>query len=221
MAKKLILITVIVALAIFISLPDQAITENSEEFIVNLVENQNPEDYCLGDVLYRVATRETPTAEVLSISSLLIDHSKTFARVYIEVEMKLPGDIIDVGFYELELIKSPDWKVYSLRETMPRVQSFSWPQKDISGTIEQLYIDSFYQLSKGDISSLAGAARTAYKKQPPLKASSISDVKTEILYNNKLVIARHSYTCDSRPVSVLVNYYDTNDGYKIVAIQSI
>lgn len=67
---------------------------------------------------------------------------------------------------------------------------------------------------------MAGAARTAYKPQVGVKGE-ISDLQTEILFNNKLVVAKHSYVYDGRLVKVLAHYYMTSEGYKIVAIQAI
>lgn len=192
----------------------ESISDN--KFIEALITDTNPEDYCTGEVLYRVSTRQTTASEVISVNSSVIDSSRNFARVYIIAEMRLEAGV-DVGFYEAELIKEDGWKVYALRETMPRVDSFSLPGKPDVGSV---YEKSFSELSQGDISSLAGAARTAYKPQVGVKGE-ISNLQTNVLFNNKLVVAKHSYVYDGRLVKVLAHYYMTSEGYKIVAIQAI
>jgi hypothetical protein len=210
-------IILVISIAYF-AIPDPRINMTSGRFIKALITNTNPETYCIGEVLYRIKTREIAPAEVISIETSVIDSSRNFARVYIVAEMKLEGEA-DVGFYEAELIKEDGWKVYALRETMPRVNSFSLPGKP---DVEGIYEKCFSQMAQGDVSLLAGPARTAYKSQPALSTKpEITDLQTEILYNNKLVIAKHSYTYDQREVRVVAHYYKTSEGYKIVAIQSI
>lgn len=217
--KSTIIIAVALALVVLLaytSVPDPRITMTSDKFIKALITDTDPEESCIGEVLFRVKTREITPSEVISVNSSVIDNSRSYARVYIIAEMKLEGGV-DVGFYEAELIKEDGWKVYALRETMPKINSFSLPGKPDVGSV---YEKSFSELSQGDISSLAGAARTAYKQQVGVK-SKISNLQTEILFNNKLVVAKHSYVYDNRPVKVLAHYYKTSEGYKIVAIQAI
>lgn len=216
----IILAFLIVGGVAYNTVPDPRITIASENFIKALINNDGPEKYCTGDVLFRIKTREMFQATPLFIKTTLIDNSRNFGRVYIEAEIELPNKAIDVGFYEAELIKEDTWKVYSFRETMPRANSFSIPWN--LPELDQFYKDVFKQLSQGDDSCLAGPAKTAFKSQPALETSlEISALKTEILYNNKLVIAKHTYIYDQRQVKVLVHYYKTAAGYKIVSIQAI
>lgn len=213
--------TVLIASLILITnLSNYSVQKVSKQFINALVAGDNPDQYCTGEVLYRLKTRQivSSESEVVSVKSTVIDKSQSYARVYIVAEMKLQ-DGVDVGFYEAELIKENGWKIYTLRETMPKMNSFSFPGKP---DMDSIYKKSFSQISKGDITSLAGPAKTAYRSQPALNAKAeITDLETEILYNNKLVIAKHSYTYDQRKIKVLAHYYKTSEGYKIVAIQSI
>lgn len=212
------MITVIIVLftIVYISIPDPRITITSDKFIKALITDTDPEKYCAGEVLFKVKTREITPSEVVSVHSSVIDSTRKYARVYIVAEMKLK-DGVDVGFYEAELIKEDEWEVYALRETLPKINSFSYPTKPDMGSI---YEKSFSKITQGDASPLAGPARTSYKPQVGLKKE-ITNLQTEILYNNKLVIAKHSYIYDSRPVKSIVHYYMTSDGYKIVAIQSL
>lgn len=222
--KKTIALIIIAFLIVggvaYNTIPDPRITATSKNFVMALINNENPEEYCTGDVLFRIKTREIFQATPISIKATLTDNSKNFGRVYIEAEIELPDKNIDVGFYEAELIKEDTWKVYSFRETMPRANSFSIPWN--LPELDQFYKDVFKQLSQGDDSSLAGPAKTAFKSQPALETSpEISDLKTEILYNSKLVIAKHTYIYDQRQVKVLAHYYKTTAGHKIVSIQAI
>lgn len=216
---SIILLPLILVISIaYFSIPDPRITITSNKFIEAVITDTNPEDYCTGEILYRVSTRQITASEAILVKSSIIDSSRNFARVYIIAEMKLESGV-DVGFYEAELIKEDGWKVYALRETMPRADSFNLPGKPDVGNI---YEKSFLEMSQGDISSLAGAAKTAYKSQPALSTKpEITNLETEILYNNKLVIAKHSYIYEQREIKVLAHYYKTSEGYKVVAIQSI
>lgn len=198
------------------AIPDPKITITSDKFIKALITDTDPEKYCIGEVLFKVKTREITPSKVISVRSSIIDCSRKYSRVYIVAEIKLK-DGIDVGFYEAELIKDDEWKVYALRETMPRIDSFNLPGKPDMGSI---YKESFYQFAQGDAAPLAGPARTSFKKLSGLK-SEITNLQTQILFNNKLVIAQHTYNYDGRPVKVLTHYYKTSEGYKIVAIKSL
>ncbi len=202
------------------TVPDPRITATTNNFVTALLNNENPENYCTGDVLFRIKTRELSKATPVSIKTTLTDNSRDFGRVYIEAEIQLPDKSIDVGFYEAELIKDDGWKVYSFRETLPRTNSFSIPWN--APELGSFYEEVFKQLSKNNDSLLAGPAKTAFKNQPMLKTTpEIQDLTTEILYNSKLVIAKHTYTYDGRQVKVLAHYYKTVDGFKIVSMQAL
>ena len=219
----LISAVLIAGLILVTSIPNYTVQKVSKQFITALVEGENPDRYCAGEVLFRVKTRETVKAEVLSISTVVIDKNRKFSRVYCEVEMLLPDKTIDVGFYELDLFHDVKWKVFALRETMPKV-GIRLPKPHLQEMISDTYQEYFKKISQNDSSCLAGPAKTAFEKQPQKIAltGTISDLQTEIIFSgNKLVLARHDYRYDNRPISVLVQYYLTEQGYKVVAVQSL
>lgn len=211
------IVLLLIAAVALIAVPDPGMTNTSNAFIKALITKKNPEKYCTGEVLYRVKTSKISPAKIISVQSTVIDSSKNYGKVYVVAEMEMDS-VVDVGFYEAELIKDNGWKVFALRETMPRVNSFSLPFS--APDVGSFYKNSFSQISQGDASSLAGPARTAYQQQKGLK-SEITDLKTKILYNNKVIIAVHSYIYDGRQVKVLVYYYKTTEGLKIVSIQNL
>ena len=205
------------------SLSNYTVQKASKQFITALVEGDKPEQYCTGEVLFRVKTREIAKAEVLSISTVVIDKNKKFSRVYTEAKMLLPDKNIDVGFYEIDLIRDTEWKVFALRETMPKV-NVGVPKSNLQELISDTYREYFEKISQNDSSCLAGPARTAFEKQPQKIAltGTISNLQTEIIFSgSKLILARHDYRYDSRSISVLVQYYLTEQGYKVVAVQSL
>lgn len=219
----LISAVLIAGLILVTSIPNYTVQKVSKQFITALVEGDNPEQYCTGEVLFRVKTREIAKAEVLSISTVVIDKNKKFSRVYTEVEMLLPDKNIDTGFYEIDLFQDAEWKVFALRETMPKV-GVGIPKPNLQELISDVYQEYFNKISQNDSSCLAGSAKTAFAKQPQKIAltGTISDLQTEIIFSgSKLVLARHDYRYDNRSVSVLVQYYLTEQGYKVVAIQSL
>lgn len=219
----LISAVLIAGLILVTSIPNYTVQKVSKQFITALVEGNNPEQYCIGEVLFRVKTRETSKAEVLSISTVVIDKNRKFSRVYTEVEMLLPDKNVDVGFYEIDLIRDTEWKVFALRETMPKV-SVGIPKSNLQELISDTYQEYFKKISQNDSSCLAGPARTAFEKQPQKISltGTISRLRTEIIFSgNKLVLARHDYRYDNRSVRVLVHYYLTDQGYKVVAVQSL
>ncbi len=205
------------------SLSNYTVQKASKQFITALVEGENPDRYCTGEVLFRVKTREIAKAEVLSISTVVIDKSRKFSRVYTEVEMLLPDKNIDVGFYEIDLIRDTEWEVFALRETLPKV-SVGVPKSNLQVLLSDTYQEYFEKISQNDSSCLAGPARTAFEKQPQkiVLTGAVSGLQTEIIFSgNKLVLARHDYHYDNRPVSVLVHHYLTEQGYKVVTVQSL
>lgn len=216
--------TVLIAsLILMTSISNYTVQKVSKQFITALVEGDNPEQYCTGEVLFRVKTREIAKAEVLSISTVVIDKNKKFSRVYTEVEMLLPDKNIDTGFYEIDLFQDAEWKVFALRETMPKV-GVGIPKPNLQELISDVYQEYFNKISQNDSSCLAGPAKTAFAKQPQKIAltGTISDLQTEIIFSgSKLVLARHDYRYDNRSVNVLVHYYLTEQGYKVVAVQSL
>ena len=221
MAKFKSAIIIIISLLVIISVvvlttPDPRITLTSYRFIEALVTDKTPEEYCCGDVLYKVKNTSSAPAEIIKTKTIVIDDTFRYARVYIEVEMKTASSV-DVGFYEAELIKENNWKIYSLRETLPKVVSYSLPGHPQIGGVYKKCISN---MTKGDNSLLIGPAKTAYKIPTDI-GGEISNMKTEILYNNDLVVAKHVYKYDGREVKTLVHYYKTTEGYKIASIQAL
>lgn len=219
----LICAVLIASLALITNLSNYTVHKTCKQFITALVEGNNPEQYCTGETLFRVKTRETSKAEVLSISTVTLDKNKNFSRIYTEVEMLLPDKNIDIGFYEIDLIRDTEWKVFALRETMPKI-GVGIPKPSLQESINDTYREYFKKISQNDSSCLAGPAKTAFEKQPykAVLVGDISNLQSEIIFSgSKLVISRHDYSYDNRPVSVLVQYYLTKQGYKVVAIQSL
>ena len=221
MAKFKPIIIMAISLAVIItitilSIPDPCITTTSHNFVRALITADSPEDYCRGEVLYQVKNSTLNPAEVLDIKTIVTGNTHRYAKVYIVAEMKLQ-DGVDVGFYEAELVKEDKWEIYTLKETMPQIISFNLPTNP---DIDNIYERCIANLSEGNSELLAGPARTAYKSQTGIKGE-ITGLQTEILYNNKLVIAKHTYMYGERLVKVLVHYYKTSEGYKIVSIQAL
>mgnify|MGYP000991482608 CR=1 FL=1 len=114
----------------------------------------------------------------------IIDKNKKFSRVYTEAKMLLPDKNIDVGFYEIDLIRDTEWKVFALRETMPKV-NVGVPKSNLQELISDTYREYFEKISQNDSSCLAGPARTAFEKQPQKIAltGTISNLQTEIIFS--------------------------------------
>ncbi|NLN49951.1 MAG: hypothetical protein GX154_12875 [Clostridiales bacterium] len=221
MAKLKSIIIMMLSLAIIFSIsvfviPDPRISITSRDFIEALITAEDPEKYCCGEVLYQVVNSKLEPAEALNVKTIVTENTGNYAKVYIVAEMRHSGGI-DVGFYEAMLTKEDKWKVYALKETMPQIVALNLlVEPKINGLYEKCIAD----LAVGDADLLAGPARTAYKKQTGIKAE-ITDLQTETIYNNKLVIAKHSYKYDKRDVRVMVFYYPTTEGYKIVSVQAL
>lgn len=212
---------IILSLAILLAvpaylIPDPRINSTSKKFIKAMIEADAPERYCCGDVLFNISNSELVPAETIGVSATILENTRSYARVYVVAEMQM-ADGIDVGFYEIMLFKDKAWKVYSIHETLPYTISVSLP---IKPRIDGIYEKCVYQLARGDGRLLAGPARTAYQIQDGIQGE-ITNFKTKISYNNKLVIAQHTYKYDGRDVKVLVHYYLTTDGYKVVSIQAL
>ncbi|WP_054697531.1 hypothetical protein [Syntrophomonas palmitatica] len=216
---------IIVSVVVFLvtNRADHTIEHTCNQFISALVENRQPVKYCSGEVLYKVKTRNIIKAKVISINTKVIDVSQKYARTYVETEIELSNGTSDVGFYEIDLFKDKEtWKVIALRETMPNFKANIIQKPGLQEAITRIYQDYFNMIGKKDTSLLAGPAKTAYEKQPqkPVLKGSIGNLQTKIVYaGKKLVIAEHEYQYDNRPVKVLVQYYLTGQGYKIVAVQ--
>ena len=221
MAKFKSIAIMIFSLAVILSVvaltvPDPRITTTSQNFIKALITAGEPEKYCCGEVLFQVKNSQLKPAESIDIKTMVTENTRNYAKVYIVAEMKLK-DGVDVGFYEAELLKQDQWKVYSLKETIPQIMSFDLP---VTVNVDYTFKKCVEDLSVGNTELLAGPAKTAYKVQTGVKGE-ITDLQTKILYNNKLVIAEHSYKYDGRPVKVLARYFKTTEGYKIVTIQAL
>lgn len=230
MRKKIILTTALLlaliapTLIFVFNLSQVEMKRCAADFITNLAENNHPEKYCTGEALYRVKTRNTSKARVVSVSTAVLDHSGEYGRVYAEVEMVLPDKANEVSFYELDLVKSDSWKVYAVRETLPKIANIGHPGQGPVDEIDSVYREYFAKICEGDSSLLVGPALTAYEKQPQKTKidNLLSGLQTELIYHNgHLVVARHSYQYDNRAVKVIVHYYLTQQGYKIVSIAAI
>lgn len=189
-------------------------------------------EYSSGSAAFTASRLKEPaTAGHVEFVSCKIDAlSRNWARVQAMVELILQDGSVDVGWYNLELVKNGQaWKVISFQEAEPGLIGISRFTKQ-TGFIEvkevfQGYLD---ELAVGDwqgsLKYLAGPARKSQEMSLAMleKGTMLGEVKElnmeSVWSRDNGLVARFSYRLHDRDISVLAWFYKTHHGWKIVKI---
>ncbi|WP_153060775.1 hypothetical protein [Moorella stamsii] len=154
-----------------------------------------------------------------------------WARVKATVELTLADGTVDVGWYELEFVREGGiWKVYSLKETAPRIEGYHMdrPGKGdmreaeavLKGYLEDLAAGRYREAARW----LAGPALRKHLASAEVlgKGRIIEQIRDLVLMplgsGDKVMLAEAGYRMGEKDVQVIVTFYRTALGWRIVVI---
>ncbi|MHB1127544.1 MAG: hypothetical protein ACYC2T_11435 [Bacillota bacterium] len=170
-------------------------------------------------------------ALVRSIDVSVAAMGSGWARTIATVDLVLTDGTSDVGWYFLDVAKKPDgWKVIDIRESEPAINGlklFARSQDEALKTFIE-YLDALKNNRYDDAARLlVGPARKAHEQAASVLSKgplfkSVSDVKVYPLWKQgKFKEARAEYIVDGRQAQVLVLFYSTDKGLRIVAVNQM
>lgn len=170
-------------------------------------------------------------ARVDEVSTSVQALGRGWARVKATVELTLQDGTADVGWYELELLKGGEaWKVYSFRETGPRIEGrcIGRPGMEELREAEAVFKGYLDDLAAGRYKEaarwLAGPAfREHLAASDVLGRGELLDVVgdlslTPLAQDGKLLIARCDYRVGEKETSMVATFYRTAQGWRVVQV---
>jgi len=183
-------------------------------------------------------------AQVVDMKVEVEAYSDSWARVLATVELALKDGSPDVGWYELELVRDGGvWKAYSLREVPPAMKGNvnglpKWVRQlplfgDSAGEKELREAEAVFRGYLDDLAAgrykeaarwLAGPALKKHLDSMELleKGRIIEQVSNLVLTplgsGDKVMLAEAGYRADEKDVWVIVTFYHTALGWRIVVI---
>lgn len=164
-----------------------------------------------------------------------------FVRAAIEIEMPDGDTNVDWFDLKMERVDEKDWKIFSIVPSKEDAASALdpkagiWPfslwfkTKSVPAGVQEAFAAYLSDLAAGryqDASRyLAGPALRAHAAAGPVLGNApvfkdVSAVDWEWLASGgKLLVARASYMVDGRGTAVIVTFYRTRNGWKIVEIE--
>ncbi len=216
---------------------------NTDKFITHLFKNELEKagELSLGIVRFNVLSNKTDLEGSFSIEN--IKSKLSFVSDDLAIVNSIVSYIDNINneynmvFYEIKLLKEEDvWKAYHLNEIEPSFNNKN--NKKVTDTTEsikedfkEIFIGYTESLSKGNYREssqyLIGRAKKMHKKADPALneldlVNTITGLKTEIICAEKNnVVVRFDYKNNDRPVSVLVYFYLTSQGWRIYNVNQI
>lgn len=164
-----------------------------------------------------------------------------FVRAVVETETSDGNAGVDWFDLKLERVDGKDWKIFSIapgRVAVPSVldpKPGIWPfsvwfkTKSIPAEAQEAFAAYLHDLAAGRYQDagrcLVGPALRAHAAASPVfgNAPLFKDVSAAdwewLASGGKLLVARASYTVDGRGTAVIVTFYRTRNGWKIVEIE--
>lgn len=173
-----------------------------------------------GQALWSLSNvHELPEANIEKTDTDILAGSKSWARVNTAVEIRLSDGTIDVGWYDIDLIKTKQgWKIFDIKTQVPETKL---------GLIVNSNMDAPKKVFEEYLNTpstkyLAGAARTAQERnRVKLTPIDYKDLELAPLAGDKnYMVIKASYYTD-RAVNLCVTFYNSVDGWKIINIQQI
>lgn len=194
----------------------------SRQFIVAVAEKGSP------NTLIQI-NQKSKKAKVEKIYCSVLAYSEKWAKSLVTVELTLADKTLDIGWYELELVKQDVWKVSSINKVSPRTTGYSKRlSQDNKEAIEHIFIQYLSMVQKADYESsmkyLAGPAREAhekYSKQLGLEPliNDFADLQSQVLWSNRqYAVIEFTYKVDGRKADVISGFYKTKQGWKLTTI---
>ncbi len=168
-------------------------------------------------------------AQIAEIQISIPNMSRSWCEALAFVEIVLPDESHDAGFYSVELIKGKEWKVISVRQASPWTSGL-WgvASKRDAKEAEDILNSYLRMLTKNQYQSaarlLCGQARQAHEngttvlgKAPLFK--SVGDVHLNSLgKKGNQMVCRASYKLDGKSVSTVVRFLRLRDGWHILQV---
>lgn len=196
-------------------------------FIASVYEGnyETARDLSTGFIKWNLNDEYHIKSELKHIKINKIRTHNNYSKAIITVEYY--NEYPNVSWYEVELIKKDNWKIYSLTElkSFPDTRSFITREKNIEKVAEVFanYINAILE-NKPAEQYLAGLAFKAHSNNnlPDLSIKDFKDLTaTTISSDNKQCIVQFDYTLSERNVSVIVYSYNLDGEWKIVRIEQI
>lgn len=184
-------------------------------------------EYAAGQVAWNLKTNASPAAaRVIDIDTDIVALGENWARLNATAELVLRDGMLDVGWYQLDMVKEENWKIIAIKETVPDIKGAVLYVKDIPEVREafRMYLAC---LENGDyeesLKYLAGPAKRAQEASSfkGKVTGRLRSLKMTPLYaRGKLAVFKANYTNDGKPVSVQVVFYKIQDEWKLVSVNT-
>lgn len=220
---------------------DEKIINTTDEFINYLFEN-NPDkagELSLGVVRFNILSNKVDIESDFSIDKInsetsLATDNLAIVNSIVEYVDNTKNEH-DVVFYEVKLLKEKDkWKIYHLEEKDPSFvydKSNDLVSEDKENELKNIFSEYIKKLSEGEYQkaseSLIGRAKKMHNKANPALnqlnlVNEVTNLESNIIYQEeKIAISKFNYTNDNRPLSVLVYFYLTEQGWRIYNVNQI
>ncbi len=228
--SAIIVAIILIACALFGGIKYQRSLEiktSINAFMTYLCNNNIQEAVSLsaGNLAWKLQTSShVPIAQPIKIDTRMINYNSNWARAYTNIEMILDDGNIGMSWYELDMIYDGKWKVFDIRETMPKVSdSFKPSIGELQQVVEQ-YVDLIYAGDQDAKKHLVGPARSADENagQKPFLRGKPQNLQLQVLYGNNLAaVAKTTYTIDDQKINTIITFCKSAQGWKIAYIQSL
>lgn len=208
-------------------LQTQKIELAAAEFLKSVATGDTGKINAVGEALWKIKTSDKlPKSDVLDIKFHTSNFSRKWARTKAVLELRLSDNSVTVNWYELDLIKDKrNWKVIAVREAMPIASGIGGVDDidELTGIFKEYCSALGEQNQNKSLFFLAGPARTAQERSSSrFPTGKFEQIKITPLYGTKtFAVTKASYLIDRRPVSSLISFYKTTQGWKIVAVQAL
>ncbi|MHB1126950.1 MAG: hypothetical protein ACYC2T_08335 [Bacillota bacterium] len=167
-------------------------------------------------------------ALVKGLEASVKSHGRGWAKVLATVDLLLEDGTFDVGWYSLELVQKADgWKVIAFRETEPVITGSRLRSLD-TGEASGVFLQYIQYLADNRYNEaarlLAGPARKAHEQAASVLSKApffkkVSNVEmVPVWHQGKFLKARAEYTIDERRTMVMVLFYKTKAGLRIIEV---
>lgn len=228
----LIILSALISYSIWLHIARNQVERAAAEFVRDLLKSdyQAARLKSCGNLAFRLSgMKPAASAKLTHMQIKVLQFSRHWAMVQIDLETVDAAGRVDVGWYELTLVGQP-WRVLQIKAIIPQFYGITYFQNSSDNEeVKKVFRAFLRAVNAGNDQKpfLIGPARTEYKKSlsylnQGVKIGHVTGLKMRPLYRSgKTNIVEFQYDIQKRHVKVAASFYKTMQGWKIVQINNV